>query len=121
MTNNSEGEGLLQRYAAYNRSKRIYLIINILLLIGLFVLGISLGPSELGLADMLASLQAGGSDMLLRGLSQDQELLPLYLESLGRSKTLQGREFGSFDLQRDDSGLLAFRLASRAAQEGDDE
>ncbi|WP_454913319.1 PilN domain-containing protein [Stutzerimonas chloritidismutans] len=66
-------------------------------------------------------LQAGGSDMLLRGLSQDQELLPLYLESLGRSKTLQGREFGSFDLQRDESGLLAFRLASRAAQEGDDE
>lgn len=62
MTNNSEGEGLLQRYAAYNRSKRIYLIVNILLLIGLFVLGISLGPSELGLADMLASLQAGGSD-----------------------------------------------------------
>ena len=53
-------------------------------------------------------LQAGGSDMLLRGLSQDQELLPLYLESLGRSKTLQGREFGS-------------RLASRAAEEGDDE
>ncbi|MCQ4297048.1 PilN domain-containing protein [Pseudomonas stutzeri] len=66
-------------------------------------------------------LQAGGSDMLLRGLSQDQELLPLYLESLGRSEALQGREFGSFDLQRDDSGLLLFRLASRSAKGADDE
>lgn len=66
-------------------------------------------------------LQAGGSDMLLRGLSQDQELLPQYLESLGRSETLQGREFGSFDLQRDDNGLLLFRLASRATKGADDE
>jgi len=78
-------------------------------------------PPPRGLWLTRIRLQAGGSDMLLRGLSQDQELLPLYLESLGRSKTLQGREFGSFDLQRDDSGLLAFRLASRAAEEGDDE
>ncbi|EWC42775.1 hypothetical protein [Stutzerimonas stutzeri] len=66
-------------------------------------------------------LQAGGSDMLLRGLSQDQELLPLYLESLGRSAALRGREFGNFDLQRDDDGLLLFLLSSRAVKENDNE
>lgn len=66
-------------------------------------------------------LQAGGSDLLLRGLSQDQELLPLYLESLGRSEALRGREFARFDLQRDDAGLLRFRLSSRADKEAADE
>ncbi|AWT09378.1 PilN domain-containing protein [Stutzerimonas frequens] len=66
-------------------------------------------------------LQAGGSDMLLRGLSQDQELLPLYLESLGRSDALRGREFGSFDLQREDDGLLLFHLSSRAIKESENE
>ncbi|EXF45545.1 hypothetical protein BAY1663_02063 [Pseudomonas sp. BAY1663] len=66
-------------------------------------------------------LQAGGSDLLLRGFSQDQELLPLYLESLGRSEALRGREFASFDLQRDDDGLLRFRLSSRLDKETADE
>ncbi|MBE7374775.1 PilN domain-containing protein [Pseudomonas lopnurensis] len=66
-------------------------------------------------------LQAGGSDLLLRGLSQNQELLPLYLESLGRSAALRGREFASFDLQREDNGLLRFRLSSRADKEAADE
>lgn len=61
MTSNSGGEGLLQRYAAYNRSKRLYLIINVILLVCLFVLGISLGATKLGLSEMLASMQPAGS------------------------------------------------------------
>jgi iron complex transport system permease protein len=60
MTNHSGGEGLLERYAAYNRRKQIYMIISFLFLAGLFVLGISLGPSKLGLSAMLASIQAAG-------------------------------------------------------------
>ena len=61
MTNKHGGGALLQRYAAHNRSKRIYLVINCLLLAGLFVLGISTGPSKLGLSDMLASIQPAGN------------------------------------------------------------
>lgn len=66
-------------------------------------------------------LQAGGSDLALHGLSQDQELLPLYLQSLGLSTAFSGREFARFDLQRDQQDLLRFRLASRASEEGGNE
>ncbi|WP_312924162.1 PilN domain-containing protein [Stutzerimonas nitrititolerans] len=66
-------------------------------------------------------LQAGGSELALRGLSQDQELLPLYLQSLGQSSAFSGREFARFDLQRDEQDLLRFLLSSRAGKEGGDE
>ena len=66
-------------------------------------------------------LQAGGSDLSLHGLSQDQELLPLYLQSLGLSTAFSGRDFARFDLQRDEQDLLRFRLSSSASEEGDDE
>ncbi len=66
-------------------------------------------------------LQAGGDEMALQGLTQNQELLPLYLQSLGQSSAFSGREFARFDLQRDDSDLLQFRLSSQAVTEQDDE
>ncbi|MCQ4309982.1 PilN domain-containing protein [Pseudomonas stutzeri] len=66
-------------------------------------------------------LQAGGDEMALEGLTQDQELLPLYLQSLGQSSAFSGRDFARFDLQRDEQDLLQFRLSSKAAVEGDDE
>lgn len=59
-------------------------------------------------------LQDGGRDLLLEGASQQPELLPGYLDSLGRSPALDGRQFARFDLDRDDGGVLRFRLASQA-------
>lgn len=65
-------------------------------------------------------LHAGGDDMALQGLTQDQELLPLYLRSLGQSSAFSGRNFARFDLQRDDDEqLLRFQLSSRAGEEGE--
>ncbi|WP_019341533.1 PilN domain-containing protein [Stutzerimonas stutzeri] len=66
-------------------------------------------------------LQAGGDELALQGLTQDQELLPLYLQSLGQSSAFSGRAFARFDLQRDDRDLLQFRLSSQAMTEPDDE
>jgi hypothetical protein len=66
-------------------------------------------------------LQAGGDDMALQGLTQDQELLPLYLQSLGQSSAFSGRDFARFDLQRDAQDLLQFRLSSQALAEKSDE
>ncbi|WP_417778295.1 PilN domain-containing protein [Stutzerimonas xanthomarina] len=66
-------------------------------------------------------LQAGGDELALQGLTQDQELLPLYLQSLGQSSAFSGREFARFDLQRDDRDLLQFRLSSQAMTEQNDE
>ncbi|MGH8353767.1 MAG: PilN domain-containing protein [Pseudomonas sp.] len=68
------------------------------------------------------ALHQGGTSMRLEGLSQDQELLPRYLQSLGRSETFQGRQFAQFKLQRDAAGLLRFSLGSRVeSEEGGDE
>ncbi|MCP9338621.1 PilN domain-containing protein [Stutzerimonas xanthomarina] len=66
-------------------------------------------------------LQAGGDELALQGLTHDQELLPLYLQSLGQSSAFSGREFARFDLQRDDRDLLQFRLSSQAMTEQNDE
>ncbi len=66
-------------------------------------------------------LQAGGDDLLLQGLTQDQELLPLYLQSLGQSSAFSGRDFARFDVQRSDLDLLQFRLSSRAGPDDSDE
>lgn len=72
-------------------------------------------PSGLWLARI--RLAAGGSQLSLQGFTQDQQLLPLYLQSLGVSPAFQGRTFADFELQRSDAGLLSFRLASRVNQE----
>ncbi|HYQ38283.1 MAG TPA: PilN domain-containing protein [Pseudomonas sp.] len=64
--------------------------------------------------------EQGGSQLLLEGASQSPELLPDYLGSLGRSPAFAGRQFARFDLDRDEQGVLRFRLASQATdpQEG---
>jgi hypothetical protein len=64
------------------------------------------------------ALRDGGSTLSLQGLTQDQQLLPLYLQSLGVSPVFHGREFARFELQRNDAGLLSFRLSSRLDEEG---
>lgn len=60
-------------------------------------------------------LERGGRDLLLEGACQHSAQLPEYLASLGRSPTFAGRQFARFDLDRDDGGVLRFRLASQAA------
>lgn len=72
-------------------------------------------PSGLWLARI--RLAAGGSQLSLQGFTQDQQLLPLYLHSLGVSPAFQGRTFADFELQRGDAGVLSFRLASRVNEE----
>lgn len=67
-------------------------------------------------------LSEGGSEMRLQGRSQDQELLPRYLDALGRAPVFQGREFARLDVQRGEDQLLDFDLSSRPAdQENADE
>ncbi len=58
-------------------------------------------------------LLEGGVVLGFEGLTQRQELLPEYLNSLGQDTAFQGREFARFDVQREDSGLLRFQLSSR--------
>lgn len=57
-------------------------------------------------------LLKGGEALRLQGYVQDQELLPLYLHSLGQSEVFRGREFARFDLRRNPEGLLTFTLSS---------
>jgi hypothetical protein len=73
-------------------------------------------PSGLWLKEI--ALRDGGSTLSLQGVTQDQQLLPLYLHSLGVSPVFRGREFARFELQRNDAGLLSFRLSSRLDEEG---
>lgn len=68
-------------------------------------------PSGLWLTAI--NLDAGGSLMRLQGRSQNQELLPEYLQRLGQSAVFKGREFARFDVQRGDDQLLHFDLSSR--------
>jgi len=58
--------------------------------------------------------EQGGRDLRLEGASQQPDLLPGYLNSLGRSPAFAGRQFARFDLDRDEGGILRFRLASQA-------
>lgn len=64
------------------------------------------------------SLGEGGEHMTLHGLAQDQQLLPLYLHSLGVSPEFSGRVFADFELQRNAAGVLSFRLASQPTAGG---
>lgn len=59
------------------------------------------------------SLREGGRQIRLQGRSQDQELLPQYLQRLGQSAVFSGREFARFDVQRGDDQLLHFDLSSQ--------
>ncbi len=68
-------------------------------------------PSGLWLTAI--NLDAGGSQLRLRGRSQNQELLPEYLQRLGQSAVFKGREFARFDVQRGDDQLLQFDLSSQ--------
>lgn len=63
------------------------------------------------------SLSEGGSRIRLQGCSQDQELLPRYLQSLGQSPVFQGREFARFDVTRGADRLLRFDLSSHAVDQ----
>ncbi|SDS97057.1 MSHA biogenesis protein MshI [Pseudomonas oryzae] len=64
-------------------------------------------------------LEQGGRDLLLEGASQQPALLPVYLNSLGRSPAFAGRQFARFDLERDAADVLRFRLASQATTKED--
>jgi hypothetical protein len=67
-------------------------------------------------------LADGGLQLRLQGRSQNQQLLPQYLDALGRSPVFKGREFARLDVQRGEDQLLDFDLSSRPAdQEKDDE
>ncbi len=55
----------------------------------------------------------GGRQIRLQGRSQDQELLPSYLQRLGQSSEFQGREFARFDVRRGEDQLLHFDLSSQ--------
>ena len=54
----------------------------------------------------------GGKAMRLQGYVQDQELLPLYLHSLGQSEVFRGRVLALFDMLRNPEGLLTFTSSS---------
>ncbi|MES2821878.1 MAG: PilN domain-containing protein [Pseudomonadota bacterium] len=60
------------------------------------------------------NLDAGGTELRLQGRSQNQELLPEYLQRLGQSAVFKGREFARFELTRGEDQLLHFDLSSRS-------
>lgn len=62
-------------------------------------------------------LDEGGSQLRLQGRSQSRELLPKYLEALGRSPQFKGRQFARLDVKRGEDRLLAFDLSSRPADQ----
>jgi hypothetical protein len=66
------------------------------------------------------SLGDGGRQMRLQGSSQNQELLPRYLEQLGQNPVFQGREFARFDVRRGTDQLLRFDLSSLASDQEQD-
>ncbi len=65
-------------------------------------------------------MQQGGEQLSLDGYTKDQQLLPQYLHSLGQSEVFRGREFARFDIRREPSGVLQFRLASQAMEAKDE-
>ena len=74
-------------------------------------------PSGLWLS--VISLREGGRHIPLQGRSQDQELLPQYLQRLGQSPVFSGRDFARFDVQRGDDQLLHFDLSSQQKDQED--
>lgn len=74
-------------------------------------------PSGLWLSTI--SLSEGGRHIRLQGRSQDQELLPQYLQRLGQSPVFSGRDFARFDVTRGDDQLLHFDLSSQQSDQED--
>ena len=74
-------------------------------------------PSGLWLSAI--SLTEGGRHIRLQGRSQDQELLPQYLQRLGQSPVFSGRDFARFDVTRGDDQLLHFDLSSQQNDQED--
>ena len=62
-------------------------------------------------------LDQGGTQLRLQGRAQSQQLLPGYLDALGRSPVFSGREFARLDVERSEDGLLDFDLSSRPADQ----
>lgn len=62
-------------------------------------------------------LDQGGTQLRLQGRAQSQQLLPGYLDALGRSPVFSGREFARLDVERGEDGLLDFDLSSRPADQ----
>ncbi|MDD0842159.1 PilN domain-containing protein [Pseudomonas sp. Gutcm_11s] len=62
-------------------------------------------------------LSDGGTQLRLQGRSQNQELLPAYLDALGASPVFKGREFARLDVKRGEDQLLDFDLSSRPADQ----
>lgn len=62
-------------------------------------------------------LRDGGRDLLLEGETAEQELLPLYLDGLGRSPAFAGRRFARLDLAREPGQALHFQLSSHVDEE----
>lgn len=62
-------------------------------------------------------LAEGGLQLRLQGRSQNQQLLPQYLDALGRSPVFKGREFARLDVERGEDQLLDFDLSSRPADQ----
>lgn len=62
-------------------------------------------------------LADGGLQLRLQGRSQNQQLLPQYLDALGRSPVFKGREFARLDVERGEDQLLDFDLSSRSADQ----
>ncbi|WP_043308080.1 PilN domain-containing protein [Pseudomonas sp. ML96] len=62
-------------------------------------------------------LSDGGAQLRLQGRSQNQELLPVYLDALGASEVFKGREFARLDVKRGEDQLLDFDLSSRPADQ----
>lgn len=74
-------------------------------------------PSGLWLSAI--GLREGGRHIRLQGRSQDQELLPQYLQRLGQSPVFSGRDFARFDVTRGDDQLLHFDLSSQQNDQED--
>lgn len=66
----------------------------------------------------LTEIALGGSDMRLRGFSQNPQLLPEYVRRLSQNAVFAGRLFARLDIARDDdTQLLRFDLSSRPANQ----
>jgi hypothetical protein len=67
-------------------------------------------------------LAAGGTEVLLKGMTTEPSLVPRLLQTLAAEKAFAGRTFRRVSLQRQDAaaGAVEFELRSAAAEEDDD-
>ena len=84
--------------------------------------GLARHPVE-GLWFSNVGLAAGGSEVLLKGVTTEPSLVPQLLQTLAAEKAFAGRTFRRVSLQRQDgdaSGPVEFELRSAVAEEGED-